>query len=200
MKIPKQTGKLIFPQLGAGSACGLGLGETEMPGQEGSYHNSPCRRRGCARRAAECLRQNHSWATLQFRDYCCVRLHHLSLLDGSCSQSQHTISTNFIFSNIVGLLAGWQPADRREVVSSVDTAQPSSLGTNVCTTFVAQEIQQGRREVITFGGTSYNLVGIIWPLWMERWSAQICVPHWSDRHPHNPWGLGWKMESTIKLR
>ena len=51
MKIPKQTGKLIFPQLGAGSACGLGLGETEMPGQEGSYHNSPCRR-GCARRAA----------------------------------------------------------------------------------------------------------------------------------------------------
>ena len=46
MKIPKQTGKLIFPQLGAGSACGLGLGETEMPGQEGSYHNSPCRR-GC---------------------------------------------------------------------------------------------------------------------------------------------------------
>ena len=52
MKIPKQTGKLIFPQLGAGSACGLGLGETEMPGQEGSYHNSPCRRRGCARRAA----------------------------------------------------------------------------------------------------------------------------------------------------
>ena len=106
MKIPKQTGKLIFPQLGAGSACGLGLGETEMPGQEGSYHNSPCRRRGCVRRrAAECLRQNHSWATLQFRDYCCVRLHHLSLLDGSCSQSQHTISTNFIFSNIVGC---WQ--------------------------------------------------------------------------------------------
>ena len=48
MKIPKQTGKLIFPQLGAGSACGPGLGETEMPGQEGSYHNSPCRRRrGC---------------------------------------------------------------------------------------------------------------------------------------------------------
>ena len=60
----------------------------------------------------QCLRQNHSWATLQFRDYCCVRLHHLSL-DGSCSQSQHTISTNFIFSNIVGLLAaGSRPNGR----------------------------------------------------------------------------------------
>ena len=44
----KADRKAHFPTAGCWySACGLGLGETEMPGQEGSYHNSPCRRRGC---------------------------------------------------------------------------------------------------------------------------------------------------------